>query len=57
VKAILNYADVTNENRVILALDQEKVYDKIRHDYLWKTLEAFNLPQPFIQTIKAVKAY
>ena len=50
-KAILNYAEVTEEDGAILALDQEKVYDKIRHDYLWKTLEAFHLPPPFIRII------
>ena len=51
---ILNYTEVTEENRTILALDQEKAYDKIRHDYLWKTLEAFHLPQPFIKTVQAL---
>ena len=53
-KAILNYMEVTEENGSILALDQEKAYNKIRHDYLWRTLEAFNLPAPFIGTIKAL---
>lgn len=38
----------------VVTLDQEKVYNKIRHDYLWKTLEAFNLPQPFINTIQSL---
>ena len=45
-KAILNYVEATEEDGAILALDQEKAYDKIRHDYLWKTMEAFNLPPP-----------
>ena len=53
-KAIITYADITERDGAIIALDQEKAYDKIRHDYLWKTLEAFSLPQPFIQTIKAL---
>jgi len=53
-KAILNYTEVTEEDGAILVLDQEKAYDKIRHDYLWKTLEAFHLPQPFIKTIQAL---
>jgi len=53
-KAILNYAEVSEEGGAILALDQEKAYDKIRHDYLWKTLEAFCIPQPFIQTVQAL---
>ena len=53
-KAIHNYAEITEKDGAILALDQEKVYDKIRHDYLWKTLEAFHLPQPFIKTVQAL---
>ena len=53
-KAILNYTEATKEDGSILALDQEKAYDKIRHDYLWKTLEAFHLPQPFIKMIQAL---
>ena len=51
---ILNYTEISEENGTILALDQEKTYNKIRHDYLWKTLEALNLPPPFIQTIKVL---
>ena len=51
VKAILSYAEATEEDRAIIALDQEKAYNKIRHNYLWKIMNAFNLPQPFIQTV------
>jgi hypothetical protein len=54
VKAILNYAKITEENGAILTLDQEKAYNKIRYDYLWRTLEAFNLPCPFIQMVQAL---
>ena len=53
-KAIINYAEITNENGAIIALDQEKAYDKICHDYLWKVLQAFQFPHPFIKTIKAL---
>jgi len=53
-KAILNYAEIMEENGSIIALDQEKAYNKIRHDYLWKTMEAFNLPPPFIQIVQAL---
>jgi hypothetical protein len=28
----------------IVTLDQEKAYDKIHHKYLWRMLEAANLP-------------
>jgi hypothetical protein len=53
-KAILNYMEISEEDGAILVLDQEKVYDKIQHDYLWKTLEAFHIPQPFIRTVQAL---
>jgi hypothetical protein len=53
-KAIINFAEIMEEDGVIVALDQEKAYDKIRHDYLWCILEAFHLPPPFIKTLKAL---
>jgi len=31
---MIDYAEVSEQNGVIVALDQEKVYDKIGHDYL-----------------------
>ena len=34
VQTIIDYAETTEENRAIVALDQEKAYDKIKHDYL-----------------------
>jgi len=53
-KAIMNFAEIIPENGSIILLDQEKAYDKIRHDYLWRILEAFHLPPPFIKTLKAL---
>ena len=52
--AIINYAEAKEENGSIIALDQEKAYDKIRHDYLWATLDAFNLPPIFSRTVRAL---
>ena len=51
---IIHYAEVMDYDGAIIALDQEKAYDKIRHDYLWKTLEAFQIPQTFIRTVKSL---
>ena len=39
---------------LIVALDQEKAYDKIRHDYLWETLRRFDLPEIFTRTVKSL---
>ena len=49
---IINYAEVMEVDGAIVALDQEKVYDKIRHSYLWSTLENLNIPNEFIKTVK-----
>src|SRR5260370_23298688 len=49
---LINYADITETNSTIIALDQEKAYNKICHDYLWETLEKFGLPNTSINTVK-----
>lgn len=51
---ILSYAELTEENGAIIALDQEKAYDKVKHDYLWAVLEKFNVPATFTNTVKAL---
>ena len=51
-RAIINHAEAMDKDGTIVMLDQEKAYDKIKHDYLWNTLEEFSVPQPFIKTAK-----
>jgi ribonuclease HI/exonuclease III len=51
-KSIIAFAESSGSDGAILALDQEKAYDKIRHDYLFSALEAFGLPDRFITTVK-----
>ena len=45
------YADFMEEDGVIVALDQEKAYDKIDHHYLLETLKKFQLPDRFTQMV------
>ena len=54
VSTIINYAEVMEVDGVIVALDQEKAYDKIRHKYLWEAMRTFNLPEIFINTTKSL---
>ena len=51
-EAMINYCDTYEEDGFIMALDQEKAYDRIARNYLWKTLEQFNFPQKFIFKVK-----
>jgi ribonuclease HI/exonuclease III len=54
VKLVMDYAEAYDVNRMIVALDQEKVYDKIAHDYLFCCLQQFGFPEHFINIIKSI---
>src|SRR5260370_37137574 len=43
--------EITSQNGAIITLDQEKAYDKIRHNYLWRVLKEMNIPSCMIDTI------
>jgi hypothetical protein len=42
------------QDGVILALDQQKAYDKTSHHYLWEVMAHNGLPEKFINTVKAL---
>lgn len=49
---VIDYCEAEEVNGVVVALDQEKAYNKIDHDYLWRVLEYMNFPRLFIGTLK-----
>ncbi len=51
-RTMIDYCENRGINGCIVALDQEKAYDKIAHDYLWRILEHMNFPETFINMIK-----
>jgi hypothetical protein len=51
VESIINHAEHESEGGTVIALDQEKAYDKIRHNYLWRTMEKANFPNHFTKMI------
>src|SRR5438876_2320777 len=53
-KLLIDYAELVEEDGLIVALDQEKAYDKITHDYLWKILEKAGIPPQFIKIVKSL---
>ena len=53
-ETMIAYADYTEENGAIVALDQEKAYDKIDHKYLIDTLKTFKLPNIFTETVASL---
>ena len=50
----INYVRLKGVNGAIVALNQEKVYDKLTHPYLWKVLEKLKFPEESIRMIKAL---
>ncbi len=56
MKRMIDLCYLKNQNGAIILLDQEKAYDKIKHDYLWHTLEATSLPMNLINTTKSLYA-
>src|SRR5258708_30200941 len=51
---MMDLCEITNQDGLIITLDQEKAYDKIRHDYLWKVLEQMNIPQNLMKTVRSL---
>ncbi len=54
VTRMTDLCKITNQDGVIITLDQEKAYNKIRHDYLWRVMEQMNIPQNLVNTIKSL---
>lgn len=54
LKLLINYTEAMDENGVIVVLDQEKAYNKISYEYLWRTMRKFNLPENLIKTVKSL---
>ncbi len=53
-RMMMEWSEKNDQNGAIVALDQEKAYDKIAHDYLWRVLERFGIPETLVQLIKSL---
>ena len=51
-RLMVHYDEATKQNGLLIALDQEKTYDKITHDYLLCALETYNFLESFQKTVK-----
>ena len=52
IENIIKYIEENENEAVILSLDQEKAFDRVEHNYLFKVLEKYNFPNNFINLIK-----
>ncbi len=53
-RMMMYWAERNGANGAVVALDQEKAYDRIAHDYLWRVLERFKFPESLIRLIKSL---
>ncbi len=53
-RMMMYWAEENEEDGAIVALDQEKAYDKIAHDYLWRVLARFGIPETFIKLVQSL---
>ena len=53
-KMVIDYMERRQRSGAIVALDQEKAYNKILHPYLWSVLGKFEILESFTKTIKAL---
>ena len=49
---ILEFAEVANRSGILVAIDFEKAFDSLNHNFLFKALEKFNFGPYFMQWVK-----
>lgn len=52
VRDSLDVSKLFNLDCALISSDQEKAFDRVEHNYLWKTLAAFGFCQDFVEIIK-----
>lgn len=52
VRDLLDYCKLNGTNLGLLSLDQEKAFDRVDHEYLFRTLKAFGCGDGFLSWIK-----
>jgi len=52
MELMVKWSKNTGNNGIVVCLDQEKAYDRIDLEYLWRTLEAFGFPATFIVKVR-----
>ena len=43
-----------DKNHMIILIDVEKAFDKIKHPFITKTLNKMGIERPYLNTIKAI---
>ena len=52
VRDIIDLVNKNDDQAALILLDQEKAFDRVEHDFLYKTMSAFGFGDGFISWIK-----
>jgi hypothetical protein len=56
VNCMTDLCELIGQDGMIIALDQEKAYDRVRHEYLWRVMETMGIPNTFTSIIQKLYA-
>ena len=54
IRDLIDYANEQNMDACLLFIDQEKAFDRVNHDFLFKIMETFGFGPRFINWIKTI---
>ena len=54
IRDLIDIANMEDEPAAFIFLDQEKAFDRVNHEFLYKTMKAFGIGDVFIQWIKKI---
>ena len=54
IEIIIKYIEENKGEGILLSLDQEKAFDRVEHNYLFKVLEKYKFHERFIKFIKII---
>ena len=52
IRDLIDLANQEDETAAFLFLDQEKAFDRVNHDFLFKTMKTFGIPDNFIKWVQ-----
>ena len=54
IRDLIDLANKEDDTAAFIFLDQEKAFDRVNHDFLFKTMQAFGIGPNFIKWIRTI---